>query len=284
MIIIPFFVCTIFAVFSTPYHHFSTPLLNFSLHSPQFFSIYPILPRSERVLYSVITDTLSGCINVLSLCNRPIPAHPRRVTRLRPAHQARHPTPTRPHSARHPTRPPGLPLHPHPASHGPPPPTPHPAPPGPPFSTWTHPFRSHWELDGSGVRGVSLRRERGVSTAREQSQSVIAAAIRRGRCVTEAWVPWEGRGRGVIAAWEGCQGCHCGVVGAWELRHCCMRGASARRVGRHCCVRGVRRESPRRGISALSLSTLSILSLSRYFVWLVVSLRLSTVSRNVVSL
>ena len=86
------------------------------------------------------------------------------------------------------------------------------------------------------------------------------------------------RERGVSATWEGRQ---CGAGG----RHCCVRGASApweaASLRRESGV-STTRESPRRGIGALSLSTHSILSLSRYIVGLVVLL--STVSRNVVSL
>ena len=60
-------------LFSIPHIIFSLPVINFSLHPPQIFSTYPILPQSERVLYSAVTYTLSGCLNVL--CNWPIPAH-----------------------------------------------------------------------------------------------------------------------------------------------------------------------------------------------------------------
>ena len=91
------FFSTIFAVFSTPHQHFSNPLPPgpqlFST-PPQFFSTCPILSLSEHVLYSAVTYTLSGCINIT--CYRPIPAHPS-------THPALPPTPTLPHPARHPT-------------------------------------------------------------------------------------------------------------------------------------------------------------------------------------
>ena len=123
----------------------------FSEPRPHFFSTYPILPRLERVLYSAVTYTLSGCTN--ALCNRPIPAHtpthhhPARHPNPQQAHLARHPTPETPHPpppgptrpATHPTRPdpartpsphlvrPGMPCPPLPG-----PPFPHLDPPGPP--------------------------------------------------------------------------------------------------------------------------------------------------------
>ena len=44
--------------FPLPFLQFSLPASTF-LHTPtQFFSVYPILPRSEGVLYSTITNTL----------------------------------------------------------------------------------------------------------------------------------------------------------------------------------------------------------------------------------
>ena len=107
-----------FLHFSLPHIIFSLPNDNFSLPPPQIFSTYPILSKSHRVLYSAVTYTLSGCINVH--CNRPIPAHPpTHPARCPTPHLARHPTPilpatrpttlppTRPRSARNPSRPPG---------------------------------------------------------------------------------------------------------------------------------------------------------------------------------
>ena len=59
------FALLFFAVFSTPYHLFSNPSQLFSTPPPpQFFSTYPILPPLESVLYSAVTYTLSGHINV----------------------------------------------------------------------------------------------------------------------------------------------------------------------------------------------------------------------------
>ena len=126
-----------FLQFSLPHIIFSLPEDNFSLHPPQIFSTCPIIPRSERVLYSAVTYALSGYINVH--CSRPIPAHPaRHPNRL--ATPPRHPVPPGPppHPARHPhpappcpqpqppTRPDQLPW---------PPQSPHLAPPGPPKLT-----------------------------------------------------------------------------------------------------------------------------------------------------
>ena len=80
-----------------PPQHFSTPP-----PLPPFSSTYPILPRSERVLYSAVTYTLSGCMNVqpIPLSTRPAnpqpgppwPATPS-PTWPHPARRARHPTP-----------------------------------------------------------------------------------------------------------------------------------------------------------------------------------------------
>ena len=74
--------------FSHLFLHFSLPHIIFSLPNDNFLSTTPPNFLSERVLYSAVTYTLSGCINVH--CNRPIPAHPPTP------HPARDPTPTRP--------------------------------------------------------------------------------------------------------------------------------------------------------------------------------------------
>ena len=132
---LPLYFCSLPVLqFSLPHIFFSLPEVNVSLHPPpQIFSTCPILPRSKRVLYSAVTCTLSGFINVH--CSRPIPAHPP----THPAHPqpARHPTPTRPHLARHPTPPPGPARPATPAAHParPAPPSPHLDPPGPPKFT-----------------------------------------------------------------------------------------------------------------------------------------------------
>ena len=131
------------------------------------------------------------------------------------------------------------------------------------------------QLRGRGVGGASLLRDKGASTEQELCHSgvrgasalrvsnviaaergVSTALERRHRC---RYTAWEARGtgvRGVIAAWKwhGRGGRQCRVTTAWE--------------GRHHIVE-----------FTLSLLKLSVLSMSRYFSWLVMSL--STVLRNI---
>ena len=90
----------------------STPL-NFFLHNPHFSLLRLYLPCSTKsacILYSTVTYTLLGCMNVL--CNRPIPAHV-------PTHPASHPinrpyTPSSHPAPRRPSPPPHPPTRPHP--------------------------------------------------------------------------------------------------------------------------------------------------------------------------
>ena len=89
-------------------------LLSTFLYTPQIFSTYPILPQSERALYSAVTYTLSGCLNVP--CNRPMP------TFDYPPGPPPHPHPAPPGPPSYPTRPatlPGSQQHPHPVPLGP---------------------------------------------------------------------------------------------------------------------------------------------------------------------
>ena len=50
-----YFLSLLFLHLSLPHIIFSLPIDNFSLHHPQIFSAYPILPELERVLYSAVT-------------------------------------------------------------------------------------------------------------------------------------------------------------------------------------------------------------------------------------
>ena len=140
-----------------------------------------------------------------------------------------------------------------------------------------------------GAKGASLRRERGISTARERRhrgvrqhsagvkssrplRGVGDASQRRGRGVGGVISGWEGRQHGAGAvSWRPLRGVGGAsqrrvrgvgrASGVSSRRGSGVRGASARRGGRHGGVGGA---SPQCGIRALSLSTLSVLSLSMY--------------------
>ena len=181
-----------FAVFSTPYHLFSSLQSTF-LYNPQIF----------------LCLSYSAPIVALSLLCRYTHPVGRYERSLQPAH-------TSP-----PAYPPGATATTHPAPPGPIRPAfPHLDPLVPPPSAAAKQRAS--SRRGSSVRGASLLREGGVSTARERRH-------RRGR-----YSAWEGRHSGAGGAWEGRHrgvggGRHRGVVGAWEGRHCGVRAASARR-------------------------------------------------------
>ena len=175
---LPLYFCSLPVLqFSLPHIFFSLPEVNVSLHPPpQIFSTCPILPRSKRVLYSAVTCTLSGFINVH--CSRPIPAHP-------PTHPAQpttgppphpHPAPpgppphptTRPRPARNPSRPPG-------------PTSPAIPPPGPtrPAQIYRRRGRHRGMIgakEASMRRQTSARRGSGVNAARERRQLGAGAA------------------------------------------------------------------------------------------------------------
>ena len=106
-----------------------------------------------------------------------------------------------------------------------------------------------------------MRRERGVSTARERP------AMRRGRGVTAAWA---GRGTVVMgtAAWERCER---GIIAVREWRKHGVGGVIAAWEGRHSGVE-----------LAFCSCRRTWFCPCRGNFWLVVSL--STVSRNIVSL
>ena len=160
--------------FLYPISSFLYPLSTFLYTPPpRIFSTYPILPHSERVFYSTVTCTLSGCKNVH--CNRPIPSHP-------PTHPAQ-PPPGPPHHP--PPAPPGPPHHPPPGPAWPATPAAHPVRQWTP--TWTHracsnqpPARALSQND-RGIRGVNAA-WRSVSTARERRQRGVSTARERRHC------------------------------------------------------------------------------------------------------
>ena len=106
-----YFFSTVFSVFYTPYHLFSTPISgpNFSLHPPQFFSTYPGLFYPNLSLYihpvplhtpCAVTYTLRRYIHPFGLYERSLQVKATTCPCQPPAcPPARHHTPTLPHPA-----------------------------------------------------------------------------------------------------------------------------------------------------------------------------------------